>query len=192
MSLFGAVRQARMGVFLTTAFLMAACSQSEIAPLDANPYAPGVDLRKPAVDGLEVGPRLLEAGEYELAIDAYTRAALEHGMTAEILTGIGTANIGLGRLGQAESFLRRAVVEAPDWPAAWNNLGVLLMETGETSEAEIVFKKAFALDNGQSDSIRENLRLSLAKNEKPDNTALQNQEFTLVHRGGSVLLKQAP
>ncbi len=171
---------------------LAACSQPGIAPLDEGPFPPGVNLRKPAVDGLETGPRLIEAGEYELAIDAYTRAALEHGMTAEVLTGIGTANLGLGRLGQAELFLRRAVKEAPDWPEAWNNLGVLLMETGEISEAEAIFQKAYALDNGESDSIRENLRLALAKTENSGNTPLQNEEYTLVRRGGSVLLKQTP
>jgi len=31
------------------------------------------------------------------------------------------------------------------FPAAWNNLGVVLMEKGETAEAMEVFKKAYAL-----------------------------------------------
>jgi len=172
--------------------LVAACAAPGPAALEDGPYAPGVDVRKPAVDGLEVGARLIEAGEYELALDAYTRAALDHGMSADVLTGVGTANLGLGRLGQAEGFLRRAVDAAPDWPEAWNNLGVLLMEKGETSEAQAVFRKAYALDNGESDSIRENLRLALAKSEDSGHTALQNEEFKLVRRDGVALLQKTP
>lgn len=180
--------------FLTIA---AAAAVVSCAPaqqeLPTDPFPPGIDYRKDAVDGLEVGQRLLGAGEYELALDAFSRAALDHGMTTEILTGIGTANLGLGRLGQAEKMLRQAVAEAPDWPEAWNNLGVLLMEKGETAEATQIFRKAFALDNGQSDSIRDNLRIALAKLENPDNNAGQEQDYKLVQRGqGEFLIKQTP
>lgn len=172
---------------------MAACAQKPVGALEGGPYAPGVDLRKQAVDGVEVGHRLMAAGEYELAIDAFTRAALDQGMTAEILTATGTANLGLGRLGQAETLLRRAVAEAPDWPEAWNNLGVLLMEKGETAEAREVFRKAYALDNGESDAIRDNLRLTLAKSENPVNNDAQNQDYKLVRRGSSdYLIRKTP
>ncbi|OWU70453.1 hypothetical protein ATO3_20720 [Marinibacterium profundimaris] len=172
---------------------LAACSQPGIAPSGTDGvYAPGVNLRKPAVDGLVVGNRLVDAGHYELALEAYTRAALDDGMSPEILLGVGTANLGLGRLGQAESQLRRATEARPDWPDAWNNLGVLLMERGEWSEAEGVFRKAYALDNGESDSIRDNLRLALAKNEFPDTVGDQSDDYALVRRGGVVLLTQTP
>ena len=132
----------------------------------------------------------MQAGEYELALEAFTRAALDQGLTSEILTSMGTANLGLGRLGQAETLLRRAVREEPEWPEAWNNLGVLLMEQGETAEAVQVFKKAFALDDGESTSIRDNLRLALAKSEESGNTEPQGQEFKLVRRGSSDFLIQ--
>lgn len=167
----------------------AACTD---APPDG-PYAPGVDLKGDAVDGVEVGNRLLNAGEYELALDAFTRAALDRGMSADVLIGIGTANIGLGRLGQAETQLRRATDEYPDSPEAWNNLGVVLMETGQIPEAQQVFRKAYALDNGESDSIRDNLRLALAKSENGDNTAGQEEEYKLVQRGsGEYLIRTTP
>lgn len=170
--------------------LLAACGQPD--PAADGPYAPGVDLRKPAVDGVVVGNRLIEAGEYELAIEAFTRAALEDGLTPEVVLGIGTANLGLGRLGQAEVQLRRATRDSPDWPVAWNNLGVLLSEKGEWPEAAGVFRKAYALDNGQSDSIRDNLRLALAKLENPGHTSENNEEFDLVRQGGVVLLTKTP
>ena len=163
---------------------LAACSPGGFSSEQDSPFAPGNDLRADAVDGVEVGHRLMQAGEYELALEAFTRAALEQGLTSEILTSMGSANLGLGRLGQAEELLRRAVTEEPDWPEAWNNLGVLLMEQGETAEAVQIFRKAFALDNGESTSIRDNLRLALAKSENPDNV-LEEQNYKLVRRGSS-------
>ena len=165
--------------------VMASCGPRTISTTPNGVYAPGVDLSKSTTDNLEAGQRLMDAAQYELALEAFTRAALEQGLTAEILNGMGTANLGLGRLGQAETLLRRAVDEDEDWPEAWNNLGVLLMEKGEFIEAENVFRKAFALDDGQNDSIRENLRLALAKSENGDNTVIQNDEYKLVQRGSS-------
>ncbi|MCL6285344.1 tetratricopeptide repeat protein [Ruegeria sp. 2012CJ41-6] len=173
---------------------MVSCSTSDEVVLPDDPFPPGIDHKGQAVDGVEVGHRLMAAGEYELAMDAFTRAALEQGMTPEILTGLGTANLELGRLGQAETMLRRAVADTPDWPEAWNNLGVLLMEKGEISEATQVFKKAYALDNGESDSIRDNLRIALAKSENPAiNTPEANQDYKLVQRSeGQFLIRKTP
>ncbi len=172
----------------TTAALLAlglaACSSGGLSSRDGV-FAPGVDTRKQAVDGVEVGHRLIAAGEYELAIKAFTRAALDDGMNAEILSGLGTANLGLGRLGQAETLLRRATTEHDAWPEIWNNLGVVLMERGKTGEAEQIFRKAYALDDGESTLIRDNLRLALAKSENSVNTELQNNNYKLVRRGSS-------
>jgi tetratricopeptide (TPR) repeat protein len=178
---------------IVAAATVASCNSTSQPPLPDNPFPPGIDHSKSAVDGVEVGQRLMAAGEYELAMDAFTRAALDEGLTTEILTGLGTANLGLGRLGQAEKMLRRAVVEDPEWPEAWNNLGVLLMEQGKTAEATQIFRKAYALDNGQSDSIRDNLRIALAKTEKPANTVEQQEDYKLVQRGkGEFLIRKTP
>lgn len=186
-------KEQRSGRNWRTAFVaclmtgLAACSTGGFSREDDSPFAPGTDLRGAAVDGVEVGHRLMAAGQYELALEAFTRAALEQGLTPEILTSMGSANLGLGRLGQSEALLRRAVAEEPEWPEAWNNLGVLLMEQGKTSEALQIFRQAFALDNGESTSIRDNLRLALAKSENPD--ILQpEQDYKLVRRGSSDFL----
>jgi Tfp pilus assembly protein PilF len=73
---------------------------------------------------------------------------------------------------------------------ALNNLGVVLMEKGETGEARRVFEQAFALDSGASDSIRENLRLAIAQTEQnvyPDDSEANG--FSLVRQGqGQYLL----
>ncbi len=162
---------------------LSACSEGAFAPSGERVFAPGV-AGASDVDGLLVGHRLMAAGEYELALQAYLRAAGQQGLNVDTLSALGSANLKLGRLNQAEDLLRRAVDEDPSFAAAWNNLGVILMELGKTAEAAQVFRRAFATDNGNSDEIRDNLRLALAKLDDPGNTAPQeNEPFQLVRRG---------
>lgn len=185
---------ARAGAWLLISFaLVAGCSQSNLRD-DDDPFAPGVARNEPAVDGVLVGNRLLDAGEFDLAIGAFNRAALEDGLTADILAGLGAANLGLGRLGTAERLLRDALEEDDKSPEIWNNLGVLLLEKGDFAEAEQVLRRAFALDNGESDSIRDNLRLVLAKSENSLYDDPEDENYKLVRRGSSdyVIKKPAP
>ena len=157
--------------------------------------APGVSSRASdeAVDGLIVGHRLMAAGEYELALRAYYRAAYDRGFTVDVMSAVGSANLKLGRLGQAERNLRQAIDTDETFVPAWNNLGVVLMEQGNFGEAELVFKRAFALDSGESAEIRDNLRLALAKKADPDYTQPDNKGPALVRRGtGDYLLLTTP
>lgn len=170
-------------LFLGLILILAACSSGGLNRSPDGVFAPGVAGRG-NVDGLLVGHRLMAAGEYELALKSYNRAAVQQGLNVDTMSAIGSANLNLGRLGQAERWLRLAVEEDPTFPPAWNNLGVILMETGKIAEASEVFRRAFAADNGNSDEIRENLRLSLANLENPEDTTLQeNQNFNLIRRG---------
>ncbi|MFW2542435.1 tetratricopeptide repeat protein [Primorskyibacter sp. 2E107] len=175
----------RMGSILSL-IVLAACSAGGQAVPEGQVYAPSLDPRGEAVDGLVVGHRLMDAGEHELALEAYIRAAGAHGMNAEVLTALGSANLALGRLNQSEKLLRRAIEVEGDWPEAWNNLGVVLMERGKIAEAVEVFRRAYALDNGQNDSIRDNLRLALAKMDNSSYDESIEQEYKLVRRGSSV------
>ncbi|SEK53802.1 Tetratricopeptide repeat-containing protein [Roseovarius nanhaiticus] len=168
---------------------LAACSKPE----SDSPFAPGVAQTGASVDAALVGHRLISAGEHELAIKAFSRAALEDGLTSEILLGLGSAYLGLGRVGQAEQLLRDAVAKDESSPEAWNNLGVTLMEQGEIAEAEQMFRRAYALDNGESDSIRDNLRLALAKQENSVYAEAEEQDYKLVRRGSSdYLIRSIP
>lgn len=168
--------------------LMAACtdvpSDEGAFPVDG-PFPPtALASDGAAVDGVLVGNRLMQAGEYELALRAFFRAGAEQGMTAEILSGIGSANLKLGRLNQSETLLRRAVEEYPDYVPGWNNLGVLLMEKGDYGEASRVFRQAFALDSGNSDDIRNNLSLALEKRDALRySQPSENKEFDLAWQG---------
>ncbi|MBU2865581.1 tetratricopeptide repeat protein [Pacificibacter marinus] len=170
---------------LSLATLTGCHDPNALAPLkEGGVYAPtGIKANVASVDGLIVGHRLMASGEYELALRAYLRAAGDRGLDVDVMSAIGSANLKLGRLGQAEKILRRAVEADETFVPAWNNLGVVLMEQRNYGEAERVFRMAFALDSGQSAEIRDNLRLALAKLKNPD-TIIQNEsDFTLVRRG---------
>ena len=129
----------------------------------------------------------MAAGEYELALKAYLRAAAENGTTVDVLSAIGSADLHLGRLGQAELLLRRALEADETFVPAWNNLGVVLMEEGQTGEAVETFRRAFALDSGESARIRENLRLAMAELDNPGYSEPKSN-FALVRRGNGEYL----
>lgn len=168
--------------------LLAACMPGGLDASKGSPFAPGA-AEGEGVDGLIVGHRLMAAGEYELALKAYYRAAGEQGATVDVLSAIGSADLKLGRLGQAEQILRRATEKDERFVPAWNNLGVVLMEQGKAAEAARVFQIAYGLDSGESDAIRQNLRLALAKKEKPAYDPPTDRPFKLVRRGvGEYLL----
>lgn len=136
-----------------------------------------------AVDGLIVGHRLMAAGEAQLALDAYTRAAVDHGLNADVLSAIGSANMRLGRLNQAERFLQRAVQKDPGFVPAWNNLGVTQINSGQYIPARSSFQRAFALDNGNSEEIRQNLILANRLVAQNSAEIPEQFNFLLVRRG---------
>ncbi|MBL4810927.1 MAG: tetratricopeptide repeat protein [Rhodobacteraceae bacterium] len=187
------MRYARIHILLLAALAaLAACSPGGLGNSSGGVYAPG-PAGETDVDGLIIGHRLMAAGEYDLALRAYTRAAAQQGLNVDTLSALGSANLRLGRLGQAEDLLRRAVEQDASFAPAWNNLGVILMERGNLAEASEVFRRAFATDSGNSDQIRNNLRLALAKldgsfYDEPQ----ENEEFQLVRRGAGDYLILAP
>jgi len=171
-----------LGVLL----LLGACaSQPEGLPNIREGVAPppGTPRITQAVDGLVVGHRLMAAGEFELALTAYTRAVRTHGLNVDVMSAIGSANLRLGRLGQAEKFLQRAVEQDPEFVAAWNNLGVVQINAGKYLLARTSFQRAFALDNGNSDEIRGNLILATRLSEENSAEIPEEYNFALVRRG---------
>jgi tetratricopeptide (TPR) repeat protein len=147
------------------------------------PPPPGTPRIAEAVDGLTVGHRLMAAGEYQLALDAYTRAITTHGLNADVLSAIGSADLRLGRLNQAEKFLQRAVEKDPAFVPAWNNLGVAQINAGKYIRARASFRRAFALDNGNSEEIRQNLILANKLAEASSAEIPADYNFLLVRRG---------
>lgn len=177
-----------VGTVLIAALVLTACEG--LGRKSDSPYAPtGIKRGEQSVDGLIVGHRLMAAGEYELALKSYLRSASQHGVSVDVLSAIGSANLKLGRLGQAEQQLRLAIKKDERFVPAWNNLGVTLMEKGDVAEAARVFRIAYGFDSGESADIRENLRLALAKIENPTYDAPNDEAFALMRRGtGDYLL----
>lgn len=177
------------------AFSLLACEPAPLESLNQGPPPPpGTETVTEAVDGLIVGHRLMAAGEFELALKAYTRAAGDHGLNVDVLSAIGSANLKLGRLGQAKTMLELALEKDDTFVPAWNNLGVVLASLGENGEAERVFRLAFALDSGNSAEIQSNLTKAIAKLENTQYSVEQEQQdYELVRRGnGRYLLLSAP
>jgi len=181
------MRTLRVG--LVAAFgLLSACETMQLGG-DGQVTAPGVDVSQRNMDPMLVGHRLMAAREYELALKSYYRAASEQGLSAPILASLGTANLGLGRLGQAEALLRRSLDADETYMPAWNNLGAVLLEQRRWGEASRVLQTAFALDSGESAEIQQNLTLALANLEQPVYSEPESEPFELVYRGtGDYLL----
>ncbi len=185
-------------LLLCAIVLICACAAPQSDPLTALGKGPNTAVDSSnitdAVDGLIVGHRLMAAGEYELALRAYTRAASEQGINADVLSALGSANLKLGRLGQAKKLLQGAVEKDEKFVPAWNNLGIVLSSEGNLLEAKRVFQLAYGLDNGNSEEIRTNLTKIIAKIENTGYTTANNKnDFDLVRRGNGkyLLLKTA-
>jgi tetratricopeptide (TPR) repeat protein len=174
-------------LLLLLTLALAACTLSPRLDTGADDvYAPpSVGPLDDSLDNLIAGDRLMEAGEYELALRAYYRAGVEDGLSVDVITAIGAANLALGRLGQAEEQFRAALQRQQDFVPALNNLGAVLIEQGEYGEARRILEQAFALDSGSSETIRDNLRLAIARMENQVYTGGNEQNQPgLIRRGG--------
>jgi len=172
--------------FMCAALWLTGCMATDTLGT-TDPVSPGLDADAASVDGLIVGHRLMASDEPELALRAYYRAAGNLGLNVDVLSALGSANLKLGRIGQAETLLRQALEEDEEFVPALNNLGAVLMEQGEYGEARRVFQQAFALDSGRTDAIRENLRLAIARMESSVYAVENNQDrLDLIRRGPGV------
>jgi len=160
---------------------------------DGVPPPPGTPRVQRAIDPMTVGMRLMENGQYELAVDAFLAAIAEDGPSAARLSALGSAHLRLGRLGTAETLLREAVDLNPEAISAWNNLGVVLAERQRWAEAARAFRRAFTLDRGRSALIGDNLKLALAKSPDFGYSETNKNDFKLVRLSeGAYVLLPAP
>ncbi len=181
---------------------LSGCAATQPSPIEAMKNSAGPDQLGPgttvvdvpdAVDGLIVGHRLMAAGEFELALREYHRAAISHGPSVDVLSAIGSANLRLGRVQQAEQDLKRALEKDSLFVPAHNNLGAALAEQGKWGEAQLHFRNAFVFDQGRSSEIRENLRLAIEMTEKTRYDGIEDHQLQLMRRGtGRFLLLSAP
>ena len=156
---------------LGRSYVLPPVRRQDIDVSQTGPYAPGIDRSAEAVGGVEVGHRLIAAGEFELAIKAFNRAALDQGriMTAKSFQDSAPQTSGLDGWDRPKPCCAAPQLNSTPSPQDLNNLGVVLMERGENSRSRTGFEKAHShLDDGESTLIRDNLRAALAKTENPD------------------------
>ena len=146
-------RGAAFAAFLVLA--LAACSTGGLSGEKDGPFAPGSKPGAEAVDGLTVGHRLMAAGEYELALRAYYRAAAEQGATVDVLSAIGSADLKLGRLNQAEQMLRRATESDQTFVPACHKIGGVRMNQRKKAEAARAFYTGYGGKSGRTSAIRQ-------------------------------------
>ncbi len=182
----------RLAIFIIPLLFLTACNSPFFALSDDERRGPAAPLgthRTTSVDGLTVGDRLMAAGEFQLALNSYRRSAAEDGITSEALSGMGSANLRLGRLNQAKTLLEKALKADDKSAAAWNNLGVVLMNQQEPRQAREAFRVAFGIDNGDSELIRQNLILANEQISAQTTELPEIADYSLIRHGnGSYFL----
>ncbi|MFC7407474.1 tetratricopeptide repeat protein [Hydrogenophaga atypica] len=85
-------------------------------------------------------------GEYESAFQHALFASNAAPTESRYLAQLGLCHICLGNFAQAEESLQRALRQAPNDKASWNNLGIALLSKGRNTEARACFINALKLD----------------------------------------------
>jgi Tfp pilus assembly protein PilF len=141
-------------VLLVSALFVGGCAanslQSEFEPPQ----------RLPAVGAggyVELGRRLLQIDQPELAYKAFLNAIRVDGLTADALIGAGLASEQQGLLTSARRYFKKAVEIDTNSAEAHNNLGVVLFRLREYHAARDAFRAAFALSSGRSGIAERNL-----------------------------------
>lgn len=187
-------RGAIVATLIAVMAFLSACEALDTGKLSGSNLAPsGTPEVDEVVDGLVVGHRLMAAGEYELALKSYIREINNQGLSADVLSAIGSANLKLGRLKQARRYLEQSTEQDPDFVPAWNNLGVAQTSLKDFVGAHQSFRAAFALDNGASEEVWQNLLLAINNLKNNEAADADQTNFDLVRRGnGRYLLLETP
>ena len=148
------------------------------APVDPVAQLPGAEpLPDASGSWMELGRRLLAAGQPKQAEAAFIRSVRVDGMTAAALTGAGVAAQRQGLLTEAKRYFERAKEIDPDSVAVHNNLGAALYGLGELQLARQAFRIAFALSSGGSQEAARNLQmaeLAIARDEAENPPLAEN------------------
>jgi tetratricopeptide (TPR) repeat protein len=95
-----------------------------------------------------LGKTFTAEGQYARAVDQYQRALNVVQLPNEALDDFGYALLQLGRAPEAEKYLRIALAQDPNDPAANSNLGNALQQQGRMEEALAAYRQALAVPGG--------------------------------------------
>jgi protein O-GlcNAc transferase len=94
---------------------------------------------------LRLGDLLLERGQAEGALEAFTQAEQLGAGVLDVAVGRSAALIALRALDQAQALLEAALLSAPQDARLYNNLGLVAQARGEVEEARELFERAATL-----------------------------------------------
>lgn len=104
------------------------------------------DVKQSAVAAFEEGQNAQQRGDLNSAVRLYTKAIAADASLFQAYYQRATALLGLGREGEAEADLKKAIEIEPTFARAHRALGQTLLDHGRTEEAKHEFARAIELD----------------------------------------------
>ncbi|MGH9437056.1 MAG: tetratricopeptide repeat protein, partial [Terriglobia bacterium] len=141
-------------------------------------YQQALDL-KLATDEIyaRLGKDYLRVHELPKAVEAMTRANEINPTRLDNLCNLGTAELQLGQMDEAERAFKAVIVQNDRYAAAWNGLGLVAIHRGDAAAARQNFEKAIAAD---SSAVEPLLNLGILYKKAGDNQqAIQYFELFL-------------
>lgn len=127
-------------------------------------------------------------GSHEEALEALGKGLALYPDDTDMLLIAARALISLNRLTDAEKTYARLQVVAPDNPAAWAGMGIVLDQTGRHNAAQVAYRRALALDPSRQ-STMSNLAMSYALSGDPVQAEALLRE-ALAMNPGSLMVRQ--
>lgn len=100
-----------------------------------------------------LGKLYLRLHELDKAVDAMNRAAQLNPTDLDNLRNLGTAQLQLGHADEAEKAFKAITRQNDHYSAAYNGLGLVAIQHGDSSTAQGDFEKAVALDPSEAEPL---------------------------------------
>tara|TARA_B100000579_G_scaffold124227_1_gene100103 strand:- start:282 stop:857 length:576 start_codon:yes stop_codon:yes gene_type:complete len=89
--------------------------------------------------------KLHKQGNFTEATKYYQQLINEGCNDHRVLSNYGAILMGLGKLKEAELYIRKAIKVKPDYAEAYSNLAIILGDLGKLKEAEMSYRKAIEI-----------------------------------------------
>ena len=100
-----------------------------------------------------LGKLYLRLHQLDKAVDAMSRASQINPTDLDNLRNLGTAQLQLGRVDEAEKTFKAITVQNDHYSAAYNGLGLVAIQRGDGDAARRDFEKAIELDSSEVEPI---------------------------------------
>ena len=114
--------------------------------LNKRPGAEGSKVENPPQDQLQPLISLYNQSQLKPALDQALRLLNEFPSSTLLHNICGAVNAGLQKYDEAVNAYKQAIIINPNYPDAYNNMGVALKEQGKFEEAIEAFKKAISIN----------------------------------------------